>query len=834
MADVSWQELVGGDGQDPSWNDLVKQKPLGPSGSGWDRVSDVGIDVAKGVVGLGESVVGLADLISLGAAGEAMASLGYDPKRTNDILSDLYSKQRKEANLNVENAKGFVDTSIELFSNPSVLAGYITQAIPGTVGIGAAGIPIAERAFRMGKAAATAAGLTGAAVEQAGRAAVEAALPRILWGVSAAEGAQQAGSLAEQARQQGKEWADYVVPAIASGAGTALIARGAGALAPKIGLGGDIEASIAGAVAGGKLATQTGGVVRRAGKGLVREGMLEEMPQSAQEQAWQNVVEGKDLMTDVGGQAAIGLFTGGIMGGGHAVITGERKAEPTPAKEERATETGVQAIFSADTAGEATAVAFEAVSAADLPARTTGMVRSMMGPEEGARIEAQKATREREAAFAGREPAALAAEQEALKQAGTAALDEQGALRRDEQIGGFLYDTYPNLKRPGENRAEYRARLRSMGLIGQAMTEGGENAIPIEGANAGSVQRSLGAGNEGQGEAMGIGNAQPEITPAAQGEVQGPDTGRNVPVAPALPQPAQAAISPAAIPTPAQAPAASVEAPVVAPTTPAVSPTAQNVGTYTQVPTNRNIPPVIVQPNVTRAELVRRQAVAEKATVVPEKATIPESGTQIPKVSIPATAEKGQIVERFAGQYGKGMSKAGAGQQRADMEKKFPNLIWAVESAPQFGEQRFELVGRKPTEGGQKAAEVKPITEIAVAPKERAGVIPRQTAALPEPSPEQWQGAIQEAQSEWEGADRGRRSYIAQRAGYGKAQFGPSGKTLSMFDWSDMPPEAQRVLGKLALKDMAPKKPRTEAQQANDIRLRARSTTRRKKLRAIS
>ena len=60
----------------------------------------------------------------------------------------------------------------------------------------------------------------------------------------------------------------------------------------------------------------TGNVASRAAKGILSEGVLQEVPQSAQEQAWQNLATGKPLQEGVGEQAVQGLVAGGAMGGG--------------------------------------------------------------------------------------------------------------------------------------------------------------------------------------------------------------------------------------------------------------------------------------------------------------------------------------------------------------------------------------------------------------------------------------------------------------------------------------------------------------------------------------
>ena len=51
-------------------------------------IQDTGVDVLKGAVGVGESVVGVGNLLTGNALGEGLKSAtGYDPKRTKEFLS---------------------------------------------------------------------------------------------------------------------------------------------------------------------------------------------------------------------------------------------------------------------------------------------------------------------------------------------------------------------------------------------------------------------------------------------------------------------------------------------------------------------------------------------------------------------------------------------------------------------------------------------------------------------------------------------------------------------------------------------------------------------------
>ena len=88
-------------------------------------VQDTAVDLAKGVVGFGESVVGLADLATAGSVGNALQRIGYDPKQTKSFLEGFYTEDRKTANQAVSQADGFMDTLAAMGANPSTIIGSI-------------------------------------------------------------------------------------------------------------------------------------------------------------------------------------------------------------------------------------------------------------------------------------------------------------------------------------------------------------------------------------------------------------------------------------------------------------------------------------------------------------------------------------------------------------------------------------------------------------------------------------------------------------------------------------------------------------------------------------
>jgi len=259
------------------------------------RVKDIGISALKGAISVPESAIGLADIVTGGAAGRGAEAIGFRPAEAKAILNDYYSPEQKAANREVEETKGFVPTIGAMLANPSTLVQGGVESLPL---MGAGGV--------------------------VGRG-VLAAAPRIsaLAGAAIGEGAVGAGSAAEQTRQQtadGSLSLGQAGAALASGIGTGAFALVGGRLAKKLGIE-DIDTAL---VQAGAPAGSTRGVVRRMLEGGVSEGVFEELPQSIQEQMWQNAAMDKPLMEGVPENAAKGLLLGGLFGG----VAGMRSKAP--------------------------------------------------------------------------------------------------------------------------------------------------------------------------------------------------------------------------------------------------------------------------------------------------------------------------------------------------------------------------------------------------------------------------------------------------------------------------------------------------------------------------
>lgn len=277
-------------------------------------MQDTAVDLGKSAIGLGESVVGLADILSGNLAGQALEAIGYQPKKSREILEAYYSDARRAANKNVEDAKGFADTTIAYLQNPSALIGGLVESSLGNIGL--AGVSRAVATSMLSKA-----GINLA--EAGGKEAASKFLQdpqnimKIMTASAIGEGAQTSGSIQEQARQAGREYSDSVLPAIAGGVGTggiSLIANKVGAKIPFLREAGDAETNLA--LSGMRTGRTWPDAIKDTAKSMFKEGVFEEMPQSWQEQIFTNLSLGRQWDEGISEAAAAGLVMGAAQAGG--------------------------------------------------------------------------------------------------------------------------------------------------------------------------------------------------------------------------------------------------------------------------------------------------------------------------------------------------------------------------------------------------------------------------------------------------------------------------------------------------------------------------------------
>ena len=308
-----------------------------PTGAMRRIVQDGGISVLKGVIGVPEMAVGLVDLATGGYAGKAAEAAGFRPKDAKAYLDTQLTPETQAAMQKVQQADGFLGKVGAAIQNPSVIGTAVAESLPLMGAGGLVGRGIAAAVPRMSSLVAGAAG----------------------------EGVVGAGSAAEQIRQESADGtlsAKQAGLAALSGVGTAAFGVAGGKMASKLGIG-DVDTMIVQAgrkgAAGAADATQAAlmaetkkGVTRRFLEGALSEGVLEELPQSVQEQVLQNAATGKPLEEGVDMAAALGMLSGMAMGGpagalgGHSAkakadqIRGEKLPEGGPMS--RAVNAGIE------------------------------------------------------------------------------------------------------------------------------------------------------------------------------------------------------------------------------------------------------------------------------------------------------------------------------------------------------------------------------------------------------------------------------------------------------------------------------------------------------------
>ncbi|HCF2032933.1 TPA: PLxRFG domain-containing protein [Pseudomonas aeruginosa] len=272
---------------------------------------DLGLSVAKGVIGVPEAAVGLADIPTEGRVGKFLENqdgmLGFRPREAKDFLSDLHTDQYKQQQQDFQDADGVVDKTLHAVQNPSMVVNTVAESLPSMLAGGAVGRGVRALAPALAPVAAGAAG----------------------------EGTIMAGQQAEQIRQ---ETDDGLLTPIQSGAAVAtgvlgsLFSLAGGSLAKKLGIG-DADTLLAGGANPGQLANELASmpaksIPRKVIQGAISEGFLEELPQSASEQVLQNLALGRDWASGLDDAMVMGTLAGMAMGGPAAVLHGGRSVVP--------------------------------------------------------------------------------------------------------------------------------------------------------------------------------------------------------------------------------------------------------------------------------------------------------------------------------------------------------------------------------------------------------------------------------------------------------------------------------------------------------------------------
>ena len=354
-------------------------------------LGDIGTGLKRGVEQMPGMVTGIADIAAAPvsaitginrpfsrAADYVGEKTGFQPSKWAEQAAQEYSPEMQQSLKAVEQADGFTGTLKAIGENPRSAVNLIAESLPSTLagGIlarGAMGAVVGAEKLAAMKAAGDTAGLMKAGA--------------IAGGIG--EGAVTAGQQMSQT--------DYNVnplraagSATAAGIGTGIIGGVSGRIANKIGLA-DIEGSIAAGTLGAGKKAGIGAYAGRIAGGAVQEGALEEMPQSAQEQVWQNVANSKPWDEGVGKASAQGLVAGMAMGAGVNALPGSKRGDVLPADSAAAKD--LNQSLGGDVAATPTLVT-------DIDPMHADLINRIIGVGAGPMDDKQRAQYEKDLAFA--------------------------------------------------------------------------------------------------------------------------------------------------------------------------------------------------------------------------------------------------------------------------------------------------------------------------------------------------------------------------------------------------------------------------------------------------
>ncbi|MDR1889932.1 MAG: hypothetical protein LBQ81_11240, partial [Zoogloeaceae bacterium] len=327
LRDIEEEERKKAESQSSAAQQKTKQEDKGFLG----HVQDLGASALSGAIGLPESFVGLADIVSGGRVGKFLENeggmFGFRPKEAREFIdqnwhTDQYRAQQQEFQ-DAGKDEGFwgeagakAKTALQ---NPSLIANTVVESLPlmlGGAGVAKAGLSGVAKAAT---AAAAKRGATEQAALRLANRAVRNAAPA--WG-AAGEGITAAGSAAEQFRQESEDGllsGKQAALAALSGVGTGALGFMGGKLAQKWGIA-DPETLLAGGIQNGAARSSAQffdkNFITRMTGGAISEGVFEELPQSLQEQVLSNLAQEKPWNEELPESAVMGILSGGAMGAG--------------------------------------------------------------------------------------------------------------------------------------------------------------------------------------------------------------------------------------------------------------------------------------------------------------------------------------------------------------------------------------------------------------------------------------------------------------------------------------------------------------------------------------
>jgi hypothetical protein len=354
-----------------NWDDF---KPVEPTGG---TASDLGKSLKVGAQRLPGMVTGLADLpfaLAAGArpvtkAADALGeATGFQPGKWADETK--FSPGYNEGKANIDKAwkdGGAGDIALSYLQNPAYTANQVVESVPSMVAGGLAGRALMG-VGRVATPLAKAGGVGPAAPGLLARTVGEKLAAPLAGGIG--EGAVTAGQQMQQ--YQGDDQQKNAVASLGAGLGTTALGFGAGRVANKFGLE-TAETAIINAGRDGAVRAADNvpmSAKRRILSGMVSEGVLQELPQSVQEQMWQNYADGKPLTEGIARAGVEGALAGAVMGAGANVSDGganKRAKQQTIAERLAAEAEAANALTTSPGAADPNAPAGQAVTPPEAP-----------------------------------------------------------------------------------------------------------------------------------------------------------------------------------------------------------------------------------------------------------------------------------------------------------------------------------------------------------------------------------------------------------------------------------------------------------------------------------
>lgn len=259
---------------------------------------DLVVDVNNMFYNMAQMTAGAFALSPFDQVNPILDALGFDPERMIEETEKLFTPARRAEAADIEATKGFFKTVGKYAEHPAVALGTFVQS----GGMMAAGVGAT-------KAVATSL-LKEAGIKLGSQEAVKFLtqkhiMSKLLLVSAGSEGIQTSGLMQRQALEAGRTWAQATPYSILAGIGTTAISFFGGKLLP------DAEAMLA---TGAKIGENLTGSGKRIALSTVKEGILEEMPQSMQEQIFSNLAMDKPWDEGVMKAGAEGIVVGSLAG----------------------------------------------------------------------------------------------------------------------------------------------------------------------------------------------------------------------------------------------------------------------------------------------------------------------------------------------------------------------------------------------------------------------------------------------------------------------------------------------------------------------------------------